>query len=60
MKIVVLPDESFSHVTLGLEAGEYHDHLLKLMAEDFDLSLLENKNENLKSFLTVVVTKNQN
>ena len=56
MKMVLL-DGSFSHVTLGLEAGECHDHLLKLMVEDFDWSLLENMNENLKIILTVVFAK---
>ena len=54
---MVLLDGSFSHVTLDLEAGECHDHLLKLMAEDFDWSLLENMNEILKIILTVVFSK---
>ena len=54
---MVLPDENFSHAKLGLEVDEYHGHLLKLMAEDFDWSLLENMNENLKIILTVVFSK---
>ena len=53
-----LPDESFSHVTLGLGADECHGHLLKLMVGDFDLFLLENTNENLEYILTARKLKN--
>ena len=45
---MVLPDENFSHVISGPEVDECLDHLLKQMAEDFDWSQSENKNENLK------------
>ena len=52
MELVLgLPDENFSHVILGPEVDECLGHLLKLMVEDFDLSLSENKNENLKNIL---------
>ena len=57
---MVLPDENFSHAKLGLEVDEYHGHLLKLMAEDFDWSLSENTNENLKNILTVGFAKVKN
>ena len=54
---MVLLDGSFFHVTLDLEAGECHDHLLKQMVEDFDLSLLGNMSENLGYILTVAHSK---
>ena len=57
---MVLPDENFSHAKLGLEVDEGHGHLLKLMAEDFDWSLSENTNENLKNILTVGFAKVKN
>ena len=54
--VIGLLDENFSRVISGPEADECHGHLLKLMAEDFDWSLSENMNENLKSILTVIFT----
>ena len=55
-----LPGENFSHVTLGPGVDVGPGHLLKLMVEDFDLSLLGNMNENLGYILTDADSKLRN